>query len=80
MALLLTSLQAFKRAGLESATLDTATHNPTEAIRLYQQAGFREAWRWITYGMEIEWGVLHSLQTEPYTAVARPTIFSTIRE
>ena len=53
LALLLTSLQAFTRAGLQSATLDTATHNPTEAIRLYQQAGFREAWSWITYGKEM---------------------------
>ena len=52
-ALLLTSLQAFKRAGLESATLDTNTENPTEAIRLYEQAGFREAWRWVTYGKEM---------------------------
>jgi ribosomal protein S18 acetylase RimI-like enzyme len=52
-ALLLTSLQAFKRAGLESATLDTDTENPTEAIRLYEQAGFREAWRWVTYGKEM---------------------------
>jgi len=51
--LLLTSLQAFKRAGLESATLDTGTENPTEAIRLYEQAGFREAWRWVTYGKDI---------------------------
>ena len=52
-ALLLTSLQAFKRAGLESATLDTNTENPTEAIRLYEQAGFREAWRWVTFGKEM---------------------------
>jgi mycothiol synthase len=52
-ALLLTSLQAFKRASLESATLDTDTENPTEAIRLYEQAGFREAWRWVTYGKEL---------------------------
>jgi len=52
-ALLLTSLQAFKRASLESATLDTDTENPTEAIRLYEQAGFREAWRWVTYGKDI---------------------------
>jgi mycothiol synthase len=53
LALLLTSLQAFKRAGLESATLDADTDNPTEAIRLYEQAGFREAWRWVTYGKEM---------------------------
>ena len=53
LALLLTSLQAFKRANLESATLDTATENPTEAIRLYQQAGFVEAWRWVTYGKDM---------------------------
>jgi mycothiol synthase len=53
-ALLLTSLQAFKRAGLESATLDTNTENPTEAIRLYEQVGFREKWRWVTYGKEMD--------------------------
>jgi mycothiol synthase len=53
-ALLLTSLQAFKQAGLQSATLGTATENPTEAIRLYQRAGFREAWRWVTYGKEMD--------------------------
>jgi mycothiol synthase len=53
-ALLLTSLQAFQRAGLESATLDTAVENPTDAIHLYQQAGFREAWRWVTYGKEMD--------------------------
>jgi mycothiol synthase len=53
-ALLLTSLQAFQRAGLESATLDTAVENPSEAIHLYQQAGFREAWRWVTYGKEMD--------------------------
>jgi mycothiol synthase len=54
LALLRKSLQAFKRAGLESAALGTDTQNPTEAIRLYQQAGFREAWLWVTYGKEIE--------------------------
>jgi mycothiol synthase len=53
LALLLISLQAFKRAGLESATLDADTENPTEAIRLYEQAGFREVWRWVTYGKEM---------------------------
>jgi mycothiol synthase len=53
-ALLLTCLQALKKAGLESATLDTSTENPTEAIRLYEQAGFREAWRWVTYGRELK--------------------------
>jgi mycothiol synthase len=52
-ALLLTSLHAFKRAGLESATLDADTANPTEAIRLYEQAGFHEASRWVTYGKEM---------------------------
>jgi len=53
-ALLLTSLQAFKQAGLESAKLDTATENPTQAIRLYERAGFREAWRSVTYGKEMD--------------------------
>jgi ribosomal protein S18 acetylase RimI-like enzyme len=54
LALLRKSLQAFKRAGLESAVLGTDTQNPTEAIRLYQQAGFREAWLWVTYGKEMD--------------------------
>ena len=53
-ALLGTSLQAFKRASLESATLGTDTDNPTEAVRLYERAGFREAWRWVTYGKEMD--------------------------
>ncbi len=52
-ALLLASLRAFSQAGLESAKLDTATENPTDAIHLYEQAGFREAWRWVTYGKEM---------------------------
>jgi mycothiol synthase len=53
-ALLLTSLRAFSHAGLESATLGTATENPTHAIRLYERVGFREAWRWVTYGKEMD--------------------------
>jgi mycothiol synthase len=53
LGLLLTALQSFKRTGLESATLDADTDNPTEAIRLYEQAGFREAWRWVTYGKDM---------------------------
>lgn len=53
LALLLTSLHAFERAGLESATLDADTENPTQAIRLYEKAGFSEAWRWVTYGKEL---------------------------
>jgi mycothiol synthase len=53
-ALLLTSLHAFKWAGLESATLDADTENPTQAVRLYERAGFREAWRWVTYGKEMD--------------------------
>jgi len=52
-ALLLASLHAMKEAGMESATLYTDTDNPTEAIRLYENVGFREAWRWVTYGKEI---------------------------
>jgi mycothiol synthase len=53
LALLLTTLQAFRKAGLESASLDTNPENPTQAIRLYEQAGFSEAWRWVTYGMDM---------------------------
>jgi mycothiol synthase len=53
LALLLTSLHAFKRAGLESASLDADTENPTEATRLYERAGFSEAWRWVTYGKDM---------------------------
>jgi mycothiol synthase len=52
-ALLLASLRAMKEARMESATLDTDTDNPTEAMRLYERVGFREVWRWITYGKEI---------------------------
>ena len=52
-ALLLTCLHVLKRAGMESATLDADFDNPTEAIRLYERIGFREAWRWVTYGREI---------------------------
>jgi len=52
-ALLLTCLRALQKAGLESATLDASTDNPTEAIHLYEQAGFQEAWRWVTYGKEM---------------------------
>ncbi len=52
-ALLLASLHAMKEAGMASATLDTDTDNPTEAIRLYEKIGFREAWRWVTYGRNI---------------------------
>jgi mycothiol synthase len=52
-ALLLTSLHAFKRAGLESATLDADTANPTDPVRLYEQVGFHEALCWVTYGKEM---------------------------
>ncbi|MGB3904557.1 MAG: GNAT family N-acetyltransferase [Anaerolineae bacterium] len=52
-ALLLASLHAMKEAGMESATLDTDTNNPTEAIQLYEKISFREAWRWVTYGRDI---------------------------
>jgi mycothiol synthase len=53
LALLLTSLHAFGRAGLDSAKLDADTDNPTHAIRLYEKAGFHEAWRWVTFGKEL---------------------------
>ena len=52
-ALLLSCLHSLKKAGMESATLDTPTDNPSEAMRLYEQVGFREAWRWVTYGKEM---------------------------
>jgi mycothiol synthase len=52
-ALLLASLHPMKEAGMESATLDTDTNNPTEAIQLYEKISFREAWRWVTYGRDI---------------------------
>ncbi|NIN65140.1 MAG: GNAT family N-acetyltransferase, partial [Anaerolineae bacterium] len=52
-ALLLASLHAMKEAGMESATLDTEIDNPTQASRLYEKIGFREAWRWVTYGKDI---------------------------
>ena len=53
-ALLLACLRALQAAGMESATIETDTDNPTEALRLYQKVGFREKWRWITYAREIE--------------------------
>ncbi len=52
-ALLLASLHEMEEAGMASATLDTDTNNPTEAIRLYEKIGFREAWRWVTYGKDV---------------------------
>jgi mycothiol synthase len=52
-ALLLAGLHALKGAGMESATLDTDTDNPTQAIRLYERIGFRELWRWVTCGREM---------------------------
>lgn len=53
-ALLLASLHSMKQAGMESATLDTDTDNPTEAIRLYERVGFRELWRWVTYSRNMQ--------------------------
>jgi len=53
-ALLLTCLHALKRAGMESATLDTDIDNPTQAMSLYERVGFREVWRWVSYGREIQ--------------------------
>jgi mycothiol synthase len=53
-ALLLDVLQALREAGLESATLDADTDNPSEAVRFYQTVGFRETRRWTTYGKELQ--------------------------
>jgi len=52
-ALLLADVHALKEAGVESATLDTDTDNPTQAMRLYEKIGFREIWRWVTYIKEM---------------------------
>jgi mycothiol synthase len=52
-ALLLAGLHSLKEAGVESATLDTDLDNPTQAMRLYERVGFRELWRWVTYGKEM---------------------------
>lgn len=52
-ALLLSGLQALKSEGMHSATLDTDEDNPTEAPRFYESIGFREIWRWIAYGREL---------------------------
>lgn len=52
-ALLLAGLHALREAGMESATLDTDTDNPTQPMRLYERVGFRELWRWVTYGREM---------------------------
>jgi ribosomal protein S18 acetylase RimI-like enzyme len=53
-ALLLACLRDLKAAGMESVTVETDTDNPTEAMRLYEQVGFQEKWRWVTYAREIE--------------------------
>ncbi|HJX37852.1 MAG TPA: GNAT family N-acetyltransferase, partial [Anaerolineae bacterium] len=53
-ALLLAGLQALRRAGMVSATLETDEDNPTEAARFYQRVGFREIWRWSAYGAELK--------------------------
>jgi mycothiol synthase len=53
-ALLLACLRDLKAAGMESVTIETDTDNPTEAMRLYEQVGFQEKWRWVTYAREIE--------------------------
>ncbi len=52
-ALLLAGLRGLRDAGMESATLDTDTDNPTEPTRLYERVGFKELWRWVTYGREM---------------------------
>jgi mycothiol synthase len=52
-ALLLSGLHALRRAGLDSATLDTDEDNPTQAPRFYEGVGFREIWRWVAYGTEL---------------------------
>lgn len=52
-ALLLSGLHALKEAGVESATLDTDTDNPTQAMGLYDYVGFQEVWRWVDYGREM---------------------------
>lgn len=52
-ALPLAGLHALKQAGVESATLDTDTDNPTQAMGLYDYVGFQEVWRWVDYGREM---------------------------
>jgi len=52
-ALLLTGLQALRKAGMVSATLETDDDNPTEAAYFYESVGFREIWRWSAYGVEL---------------------------
>jgi len=53
-ALLLSCLRDLKATGMESVTILTDTDNPTEAMHLYEQVGFQEKWRWVTYAREIE--------------------------
>jgi len=52
-ALLLAGLQALRKAGMVSATLETDDDNPTEAGRFYERVGFRKIWRWSAYGTEL---------------------------
>ena len=52
-ALLCESMRAFKRAGLDFATLGVDTENPTGALRLYESVGFRPVRRFIVFSKPV---------------------------
>jgi mycothiol synthase len=53
-ALLLASMQAFRAAGLEYATLGVDTENPTGALRIYERLGFEPVKRFIAYHKHLD--------------------------
>ncbi len=46
-ALLVRSMEAFRAAGLEAATLGVDTENPTGALGIYERVGFRPIRRFV---------------------------------
>lgn len=53
-ALLLASMQAFRAAGLDYATLGVDTENPTGALRIYERLGFEPVKRFIAYQKHLD--------------------------
>lgn len=53
-ALLLTSMQAFRSAGVDFATLAVDTENTTGALRIYERQGFEPVLRSIAYEIWLE--------------------------
>lgn len=52
--LLLASMQAFKAAGLEYATLGVDTENATGALRIYERVGFEPFRSFVVYEIELD--------------------------